>query len=247
MGAPVVRGIPDRALRDCARSGAVVLGITVSSGFAITVTYASIHGVWILVEKAFEGFCSLPAWAKILIVGGAAAIVVQPKFRAGAAERWNSIRDSFVSVAPNVLDFLGQIAAAYKEAELQAARSKGELQVLLPPPSSKTLIQHARAVCLREEGPLPLHEILRRMKLDGYLASSRRASADLREALRASGQFVETENGDWLMSKPLVDLRGVARSVPVEPRLQTTRRRRVTNSQRLKRHKSPRVASRTDS
>lgn len=230
MGAPVVSGIPDRALRDCARSGAVVLGITVSSGFALTVTYASFRGVWLLLEKAFEGFCSLPTWAKILIAGGVVAIVVQPQFRAGAAEKWNRLRDSFVSAAPDLLDVLGQIAAAYQEADLQAAHSKAELQALLPPPRSKTLIQHARAVCLREEGPLPLQEILRRMKLDGYLTSSRRSRADLREELLASGQFVETENGDWLMSKPLVDLHGVPKSVPVESRRQTTRRRRRLHS-----------------
>jgi len=110
MGAPVVRGIPDRALRDCARSGAVVMGITVSSGFAITIPYASVRGIWSLLEKTFEGFCSLPAWAKILIVGAAVAIVAQPKFRAGVTEKWNKLRVSFVSVVPDILNVLDILA-----------------------------------------------------------------------------------------------------------------------------------------
>jgi hypothetical protein len=245
MGAPVVRGIPDRALRDCARSGAVVMGITVSSSVAITVTYASVRGIWSLVEKAFEGFCSLPAWTKILIVGAAVAIVAQPKFRAGVAEKWNKLRSAFVSAAPDileVLDVFGQIATAYQEAEREAIRSKAELQAILPPPTSKTLIQHARAVCLRQEGSLPLDEILRRMKLDGYRTSSRTPRADLREALRAGGQFVVTENGEWLLSKPPVEFL----SVPVQLRRQATRLRRVTNSQRLRRRRSPRAAAKID-
>jgi hypothetical protein len=55
MGAPVVKGTPDRALRDCARSGAVIMGVAASSGFAITVTYASVRGIWSLLEKALGG------------------------------------------------------------------------------------------------------------------------------------------------------------------------------------------------
>jgi hypothetical protein len=85
------------------------------------------------------------------------------------------------------------------------------------------------------------------MQLDGYLASSRGASADLREALRASGQFVETENGEWIMSKPLIEPFGVLKNVPVEPLRQTNRRRRVAKSRRLVNHKSPGVASMKDS
>jgi len=142
---------------------------------------------------------------------------------------------------------LGQIATAYREAEREAARSKAELRAILPTPTSKTLIQHARAVCLRQDGSLPLDEMLRWMKLDGYQTSFRTARADLREALRTSGQFVETENGEWLMPKPLVEFLGVPKSVPVQLRRRATRRRRVINNQRLRRRKSPRVAAKMDS
>jgi hypothetical protein len=152
-------------------------------------------------------------------------------------------------MAPDILDLLdilGQIATAYQEAEQEAVRSKAELQAILPAPTSKTLIQHARAVCLRQEGSLPLGEILRRMKLDGYQTSSRTARADLRKALHASGQFVEPENGEWLMSKSPVDVLVLPKTVPVQLRRQPMLRRRFTKNQRLRRRKSPRVAAKTD-
>ena len=243
MGAPVVKGIPDRALRDCARSGAVVMGITASSGLAITVTYASVRGAWLLPEKVFEGFCSLPAWAKILIVGGSVAVVTQPRFRAGAAERWNKLRDSFASIAPDileVLDIIGQLASPYQDAEQEATRSKAELQALLPPPPLKTLIQHARSVCLRQDSPLSLDEILRLMKCDGYPASSRSGRASLIEALRASGQFLETESGEWSMSRSLIEP-SVPKTVPMPVRLRVVRRKLPLKNQGFRRRTPPLV------
>lgn len=240
MGVPVVKGTPDRALRDCARSGAVVMGITATSGFAVTITYASIRGVWLLLEKALEGFRPLPSWAKLLLIGCGVAVVAQPRFRAGVAERWAKLRDNFGSLAPNLLDaveFVGQLACGYQEAEQQAARSKAELQALLPTPRPKTLIQHARSVALRTDRPLSLEELLRLMKLDGYQATTRNARAGLRAALRASRQFLETESGEWLMERPVI----VTPILPLKRRSSAIRRKRVTNIQRLRRRKSPPV------
>src|SRR5580693_7502029 len=113
MGARVVSDTPDRILRDCARSNAVVMGIAVSSGAVITVSYASIRIVWGLIEKGFEGFCSLPTWAKLLLAAAVVGIVSRPRFRAGAAEQWEKLRSSFESSIPGVLDALAHISTAY--------------------------------------------------------------------------------------------------------------------------------------
>jgi len=239
MGAPVVRETPDRILRDCARFNAVVMGISVSSAFAVTVTYASFRGLWALIEKAFEGFCSLPAWAKILIAGGAIAVVTQPRFREGTAAKWGELCAFCQLAAPGILDGLAQIAVLYQEAEKKAVQTKAELQSILPPPTPKTALQYARVVCLRNQAPLPLDELLRRMKLDGYVSASRTERSDLRKLLSSSGQFVEKESGDWILPEVPIELPTARPATAPRRRLKPLAiPRRKLNSRRIMRRKS---------
>jgi hypothetical protein len=142
----------------------------------------------------------------------------------------------------DAVEFIGQLACVYQDAEQQAARSKTQLQALLPTPQAKTLIQHARSVTLRTGQPLSLNELLRLMKLDGHQPTSGTGRMELKEALRASGQFFETANGEWSMSRPPAEPPSVPKSVPVGTRCPATRRPRITNNQRLRRRKSPPVA-----
>ena len=232
MGARVTSVTPDRTLRDCARSNAIVMGIGVSSTFAVTITYATLRGVWALIERGIEGFCSLPTWLKILIAASAITIATRPSFRERAAATWSELCSAWESVAPGIFDVLAQLAIAYLEAQTKAIQSKAELQSILPPQTPRTALQHARAVCLRSQTPLPLGEILLRMKLDGYASGSRRERADLRNVLISSGQFVDNGRGEWLLVGQQYQLpaAGVesALASPLKRR-STPRRRRVRN------------------
>ena len=247
MGDRVFAVPSDRLLRDCARSNAVVMGISVSSAFAVTVTYASLRGLWVLMEKAFEGFCALPIWAKIVIVVGVIAIATRPKVREGAAARWEALCSFWRSVSPGLLDGLGQVAIVYQEAQRKAVQSKAELQSILPPPTVRTALQHARSVCLRSPTPVPLEELLQ-MKVDGYVSASRRERADLRTLLHSSGQFIDNESGEWMLVG-VQDQRVAAgaRFAPENPRRRRSSLRRRRLQSRPRRRKPVGVVTNTDS
>ena len=112
---------------------------------------------------------------------------------------------------------------------------------MLPTSPEGMTLQHARTVGLRQEKPLPLDEIVRQMRLDGYETNSRTARADLRETLRNSGQFIETAAGEWFLPRRFVTPPTSVAETLSKPRRKSSPiyRRRNLSTKRSRRRKSP--------
>jgi hypothetical protein len=80
-----------------------------------------------------------------------------------------------------------QVAAAQSD----SVKTHRQIQAVLPPVQKATAIVHARRICVVSAGPVPIEEIVRRMRNEGYPSRSKRPEAYLRLVLRKSGQFVE--------------------------------------------------------
>jgi len=201
MNVPLISGSPNLALRDYARSTSVVMGISFGSGLILTISFASLRGVYLMIEKLLAGFCNLPTWAKIVVAAAMAAAVTHPKSRAKLAEAWGCVRDAVGAITPGLLDAIGTVAVQFLESHQNATQIRSELQSALPRPRRRSAVQHARSICLVSKEPLSITEIESRMRTGGYTSRSRNFPAYLRRLLRASKQFVEVTPGQWALAR----------------------------------------------
>ena len=199
MNVPVLSATPNLILRNYARSSSVVMGVTLGSAFIVTISYASLYGLYCLIEKTLIGFCRLPMWAKVCIASAAFAIGAHPKSRARLGEAWDYICDVTKTNSPSFLNIIAAISVQFLAASETATKAHSELKSLLPEPRPRSAIQHARSLCLTSKTPLSITEIERLMRAEGYTTQSKTFPSYLRKLLRESEQFVEVTPGKWSM------------------------------------------------
>lgn len=197
MDVPVISATPDLILRSYARSSSVVMGVTLGSGLALTISFASLYGLYCLIEKTLRGFCGLPTWAKVSIAAAAFAIAAHPKSRAKIYEAWDHICKLANINNPSVLRIVGQISTQFLTAHETATKATSELKALMPQPRPRSALQHARSLCLTTKTPLSIAELESLMRAEGYTSQSKTFRGYLRRLLKESMQFVEVTPGKW--------------------------------------------------
>jgi hypothetical protein len=197
MKVPLISGSPDLILRNYARSSSVVMGVTLGSGITLTISFASLRGVYCLIEKTVSGFRSLPTWAKIGIAAVAVAIVSHPKSRAKLIAAWHGVCNTTKAIGPTFLSVVAEIATQFLDANQVATQAHTELQSVLPKPRRRSAIQHVRSICLISKNPLSVSEIENFMRKAGYITRSKNFGSYIQRLLRENKQFVEAVPGKW--------------------------------------------------
>lgn len=200
MGVPVIKQTPSRALRDYARASSVSVGLGVSAGVVVTISYASLRGMYAVIEKSLRAVGDLPEWAKLLLAAGIAAAVVHPKSRSWLVERWQRFRATVASITPELATALETAARLYLEAQQKTMQTRSALQGSLPRTRRRTALQMARVICLAHPEPLYIGEIVVRMKAEGYVSEAKHFNRYLRKQILGSGQFTEVSRGRWTLT-----------------------------------------------
>jgi hypothetical protein len=194
---PVISVSLDLTLRKHARSSSVVMGVTLGSGLTLMVSFESLRGLYLLIEKAVTGVRRLPAWAQLSIAGCVFAMLAHPKSRATLVEVWSRVCNIVEDVKPRLVGGLGEIALQFVTAQQGATETYAEVQLVLPKRRRRSAIQRARSICLVSKEPLSALEIERRMRKEGHSTRSKDFARYLRRLLRESEQFVEVTPGAW--------------------------------------------------
>jgi len=96
-----------------------------------------------------------------------------------------------------VLQAIADVVVQLTEANKTETDARKRLQGALAKGRKRLALMHARAVCLAARSPLPLVEIERRIRADGYVTRAQNFGTYLRRVLRTSGQFQESSPGGW--------------------------------------------------
>lgn len=191
MGAPVVWVCIDTTCRDHARAMSVTLGFTVGSSYTITIGAEALRAAVRGIKNFVDGFRRQPAWLQLAIAGALAAAVIHPKSRAKLLQvcksAWQTATEFKGPMFEWFLTLMQQIAAA----QSKAINTHREIQAVLPTAQKATTIVYARRVCVVNAAPLPLHEIVKRMRNEGYVSRAKDPAAYVRRVLRNSGQFTQ--------------------------------------------------------
>jgi hypothetical protein len=125
------------------------------------------------------------------IAGALAAIVIHPRSRANLLRVWNSACVTASQVKRPMFEgfviLMQQVAAAQSD----AVKTHRQIQAVLALAQKATAIVHARRICVLSTGPVPIDEMVRRMRNEGYVSRAKDPEVYLRRVLRKSGQFVE--------------------------------------------------------
>jgi hypothetical protein len=199
MGAPVVWVCIDATCRDHARAMSVTLGFTVGSTYTVTIGVEALRAAVRGIKSLFDGFRRQPAWLQLAIAGALAAVVIHPRSRAKLLQVWNSACVTARQVKGPMFEgfilLMQQVAAAQSD----AAKTHRQIQAALPPAKKATALVHARRICVVSAGPVPIEEIVRRMRNEGYASRAKDPEVYLRRVLRKSGQFIEDSSGIWML------------------------------------------------
>lgn len=199
MAVPTVGDFPTIALRDYARHSSVSVGITVSAGLVLTISYASLRGVYLLIEKSLEAIGNLPGWVKLLLAAGVVAAVAHPKSRAKIAEIWLGVREGTAGMMPGLASAVEHAALTFLKAHQNATQRRSELEAALPKPRRRSALQYARVICVASKEPLSVSDIAFRMVAEGYTSRAKNFHRYLKRQLQASGQFIEVSPGRWTL------------------------------------------------
>jgi len=191
MGAPVVWVCIDTTCRDHARSMSVTLGFTVGYTYTVTIGVEAFRAAVRGIKSLFDGFRRQPAWLHLAIAGALAAVVIHPRSRAKLFQVWNSACVTANQVKGPMFEgflvLMQQVAAAQSD----AVKTHRQIQAVLPVAQKATAIVHARRICVVSAGPVPIEEIVRRMRNEGYVSRAQDPEVYLRRVLLKSGQFSE--------------------------------------------------------
>jgi hypothetical protein len=191
MGAPGVWVCIDTTCRDHARAMSVTLGFTVGSTFTVTIGVEALRAAVRGIKSLFDGFRRQPAWLQFAIAGALAAVVIHPRSRAKLLHVWNSTCDKANQVGGPIFEgfliVMQQVAAAQSD----AVKTHRQIQSVLPQAQKATAIVHARRICVVSAGPVPIEQMVRRMRNDGYVSRAKDPEVYLRRVLRMSGEFTE--------------------------------------------------------
>ena len=199
MGVQVMKQSPSVALRDYARASSVSVGLGMSAGFVVTLSYASLRGIYAVIDKSVRIIGDLPEWVKLILAAGVVAAVVHPKSRHWLIETWQRFRTTIASITPELETAVETAARLYLEAQEKTMQTRSALQVSLPPTRRRTALQMARVICLAHSEPLSIKEMAVRMEAEGYVSEAKHFHRHLRQQFQASGQFTEVSPGRWTM------------------------------------------------
>lgn len=194
MGAPVICISIDTRLRSYARATSVRIGFEIGSMYCVEISVEAIAAAYRLVEHGVSRFRRLDPILQIAIVGAAIIVVLHPKSRALLARVWRIVKSLASStLGPVTMDLVMQ----YSEALNVIEANSNEIRQALPSARKRSLIMHARVVCLTARQPLSLSEIERRVRAQGYSSNSATFGNYLRGVLRSNRQFIEVAPGSW--------------------------------------------------
>jgi len=197
MGAPVLWVCIDTACRDHARATSVTLGLTAGSTFSLTIGAEVIHAALQGVKNLYAAFRKQPPWLQLVIAGAVAGIAIHPKSRAKILEIWKSISKTAANVRKPLLDALVVVIEEIARAQTDAERTRHAIEAALPAKKRTAALVYARRICIVAEGAISTHELVRRMRIAGYLTCSQRPEHYLRRVLRKSDEFIELPDGKW--------------------------------------------------
>jgi len=198
MNVPSVGRLP-RALREYARSSSVSIGIACGSGFVLVLGFGSLKGVCAVVDAFLSAIGRLPDWAKLLLAGSFAALIVHPASRKKLMEQWTRLCEGMCSLGSALGPFLGEIAVVYVKASHQTKIISEELRQILPHTRPKTVIQLIRLILLTSVEPMSIADIAVRMRGEGFSGVDENLGHDIEKELRGSFQFIEASPGQWIL------------------------------------------------
>jgi hypothetical protein len=187
----------DTACRDYARATSVTLGSTLGSAYTVTIGVEVLRAAVQGVKSLFEGFLRLPTWLQFAIAGALAAIVIHPRSRAKLLPVWNSACATARDTKGPLLDAFTRVIGEIAVAQSDADRTRRQVEAALPPTKKASAIVHARRICVVCAEPIPIKEIARRMRNEGYISRAKDFESYLRRVLRKDDQFVEISHGTW--------------------------------------------------
>jgi len=198
MSLPVIQGSPTIALREYARATSVSVGISVTSGLVLTISFASLRGAYLLVEKSLKAIGDFPMWLKIVMAGAIAAAIIHPKSRAKITETWHRFRTFVEATTPGLVNAIETMALQYLQHHETATQKHLEIVAALPPTRRRrSALQFARSICLISKVPLSAGEIASMMRSQGYETRSANLPLYIQRRMRESGQFIEFTPGRW--------------------------------------------------
>jgi hypothetical protein len=197
MGAPVISVLIDTRLRDYARKSTVQMAMGFGSSVSIMLSLQSLQGLYRLLMKVLSGFRRLPPAAQLAIVGAATFCLLHPKSHTKIREIWKFWKSSPITIGfcNALLEFAGQYADALAGVE----ENYEVLQALVPVGRKRTLLHHARSVCVEAGCALTLEEMERRIRRGGYTSRSQALRSYLRRVIRTDDSFAEVSPGRWLI------------------------------------------------
>lgn len=196
MGVPVVWVQIDTALRDYARAAAIRVTVAISANFAAGVGVATAMAAYEMLKAALQALRRLPLVVQLAIALATVVAILHPRSRAALAEAWNRLRNG-VNVA---LPIVSALTAQWAEANQKEQIALNTVHGVLPPQRKRSALSHARTVCALAKQPLPLAELERRIRAEGYISRSHAFAGYLRKIIRASGQFVEVKRDVWALA-----------------------------------------------
>jgi len=194
MGEPVVMGQIDIALRDYARATTVKIGVSIGSGVAFAISFEMIAVLTKLLTSAIGWLKRQSPSMQIAILCGILLAAIHPKSRAKCLEVWDSVAHI---LSDSVASTASRLAIEYAEATNDAKTNLQIIEAAFPLQSKRTLIMHARAVCVMAKEPLTLHELERNIRHDGYNSRSISFRGYLSRVLRGNSEFFEVRPGEW--------------------------------------------------
>jgi hypothetical protein len=190
MNAPVIADAIDTTLRTYARASTTRISVIVGSTFLVTL---SVEAMLAACELAVRGLQRAHPVVQLAALGMAIGAVVHPGSRGKLLSAWHSTK-------PALLVLIGDVVRQLGDAVKTADDAQEDLRHVVPVPRKRSLLVHARAVCLMARQPLPLDAIERRIRADGYVSHSRNLKGYVRHVLRSSGEFIEVRPGVWTIT-----------------------------------------------
>lgn len=194
MHAPVITVLIDGTAQSYARSSSVQIAVMMGSTFTVTLSFEAIAAACRGLKRIGQWFDELHPGMQLAIIAGFIVALAHPKTRVKLASMWEWVK---ATATPPVLEAIAAVAIQFAEAMKTADATSSRIKESLPPQRRRSALMHARTICLTAKTPLPIAEIERRMRADGYVTRARTFRNYLRRVLLSSGEFQELSPNVW--------------------------------------------------
>lgn len=199
MSAPVISLAIDASLQRYARARTIQIGVMVGGVYSITLSAEAIATIIRMLFKQFQAFRKLHVAVQIAIVAALVILFSNPKLRARFSGIWEGIERLSMPLRENLTIAAGRVQAA----SITVGEMKKEIDSMIPSQRRPPALALARGICLAHNQPIPVIDLVAKMKAAGYRTKAKNFPAYLARTLRASGQFIETANGTFLLVDPI--------------------------------------------